>query len=535
MPDLRHGPIFSVGARASAAFVEWTEFVIAYFEQRRAMSLNFLKRSLHIKITIGTALPLILILGFFTTIEHSRHRSTVLTHLSALASYSGQVIESSLQHAMLESDFTEVQGILDTIGESGEFQVVYLLDPSGKVIFAPDNAGVGIVLDNRQPDCQPCHHLTVSRRPDSVVVQLDDGQRVFRSMQPIENTPRCARCHDPAQPLLGVLLTDIPMAPMEATLTDDLRENLLWSALTLLVAIIIVNVAVSRFMLRRLSKMAAAMADLGHGQLPFHLLEGPLDEIGQLARAFNHMAQQVQTRERENRVLSEDLRHQSAQQSELLKRLITAQEDERKRVARELHDRLGQFLAGLALQTGALERLVTQDTPRAIQQLSQIKALTTETTDRMYNLILDLRPSVLDDLGLVAALRAYFERLLNGTGITMEMNVDELAERLPPEYETVLYRVYQEALTNVVRHARATHIQLRLACHAGVFEGRIIDDGQGFDTDHVQSDGQSAHGLGLLGMQERLLQIGGRLEITSRPGHGTQLSIFVPREEDRCG
>ena len=83
---------------------------------------DFLKRSLHAKITIGTALPLILILGFFTTIEHSRHRSTVLSHLSALAAYSGQVIESSLHHAMLQSDFAEVQGILDTIGESGEFR-----------------------------------------------------------------------------------------------------------------------------------------------------------------------------------------------------------------------------------------------------------------------------------------------------------------------------------------------------------------------------------------------------------------------------
>jgi signal transduction histidine kinase len=496
---------------------------------------NVLRRSLHAKITIGTALPLILISGFFTTIEHSRHRSTVLSHLSALASYSGQVIESSLQHAMLESDFAEVQGILDTIGKSGEFQVVYLLDPSGEVIFAPDNAGVGTVLDNRERECQPCHRLAVDDRPDSIVVRLEDGQRAFRSMQPIENTAECARCHDPDEQILGVLLTDIPMDPMEAALANDLRENLLWSAITLLVAIIVVNVAVSRFVLRRLSRMATAMADLGHGQLPSHLSEGSPDKIGQLAGAFNHMARQVQTRENENRSLSEGLRYQSAQQSELLRRLITAQEDERKRVARELHDRLGQFLAGLALQTGALERLITQDTPRAIQQLSQIRSLTTETTDRMYNLILDLRPSVLDDLGLAAALRVYSERLLDGTGIVLEMNVNELAERLPPEFETVLYRVFQEALTNIVRHANAKRIRMTLACRTGVFEGEIIDDGRGFDPDQVKVDGQSPHGLGLLGMQERLLQIKGRLEIVSRPGHGTQLLIFVVLEEGDCG
>jgi signal transduction histidine kinase len=247
------------------------------------------------------------------------------------------------------------------------------------------------------------------------------------------------------------------------------------------------------------------------------------------------MARQVQTRENENRSLSEGLRYQSAQQSELLRRLITAQEDERKRVARELHDRLGQFLAGLALQTGALERLITQDTPRAIQQLSQIRSLTTETTDRMYNLILDLRPSVLDDLGLAAALRAYSERLLDGTGLALEMDANEKAERLPPEYETVLYRVYQEALINIVRHANARRIQMSLACRTGVFEGEIIDDGRGFDLDQVKVDGQSPHGLGLLGMQERLLQIKGRLEIVSRPGHGTRLSISIAVEGGDCG
>ena len=493
------------------------------------------RRSLHAKVTIGTALPLILILGFFTTIEQVRHRSTDLSRLSALASYSGQVIKSSLQHAMLKSDFAEVQGILDTIGKSGEFQVVYLLDPSGEVIFSPERAGVGTELDNRQRDCQPCHRQAVEDRPESIIVQVGDGQRVFRSMQPIENTPECVRCHNPSERLLGVLLTDIAMDPMEASLTNDLHENLLWNAVTLLVAIIVVNVAVSRFVLSRLSKMAAAMADLGHGQLASHLPEESPDEIGQLAHAFNSMARQVQTREGENRTLSEALRHQSAQQRELLKRLITAQEDERKRVARELHDRLGQFLAGLALQTGALERLITHDPSEAIQQLDQIRSLTTETTDRMYDLILDLRPSILDDLGLKAALRAYSERLLNGTGITMEMNVDNLSERLPPEHETVLYRVYQEALTNIVRHANATHIRLALACRGGRFEGTIADNGRGFIPDTIKADGQSPHGLGLLGMQERLLQIRGRLEIVSQPGHGTQLSIVVLLEEDGHG
>jgi signal transduction histidine kinase len=244
------------------------------------------------------------------------------------------------------------------------------------------------------------------------------------------------------------------------------------------------------------------------------------------------MVRQIEARSAENRTLSEDLHRQSAQRSQLLKRLITAQEDERTRVARELHDELGQFLSGLALRAEAMERLITSDPVRALELLAQIRALTTEATDQMYDLVLDLRPSALDDLGLTAALRAHIDRLLIGTGITFKLTSDGLPERLPPEIETTFYRVCQEALSNVVRHSGAKHVRVSLAQHGDVFEGEIIDDGHGFDREAVNRDGQSPRGLGLLGMQERITQCGGQLTIVSRPGSGTHLHICVPLEAD---
>jgi signal transduction histidine kinase len=368
-----------------------------------------------------------------------------------------------------------------------------------------------------------------------VVVTADGGQRVFRSMQPIENGPECAQCHDPDERLLGLLLTDISMAPMEAALDADLRENLLWWAGTILVTVLIVNLAVSRFVLRRLERLAGAIASFGGGELPPALPEGQPDEISQLAGAFSEMAQRVEARNAEVRKLSESVRRQSVQRGELLKGLITAQEDERKRVARELHDELGQSLGGLALQVEAIDRSVAPEAGGLRKQLERVHALVIETTDRMYDLILDLRPSALDDLGLEAALHTYAERVLADTEIGFELNADELTARLSAGVETTLYRCFQETLSNVVRHAGAKQVRITLAQRGAVFEGEIVDDGRGFDPERVRTDGREARGLGLLGIQERVTQCDGRVEIVSRPGSGTRIRIRVPLQEATYG
>jgi PAS domain S-box-containing protein len=247
--------------------------------------------------------------------------------------------------------------------------------------------------------------------------------------------------------------------------------------------------------------------------------------------ALRESERRYRTLSAENRKLAESLRRQSAQRGMLLKGLITAQEDERKRVARELHDELGQALGGLALQVGTVEHLIASDADRAIGQLDGIRALISETTDRMYGLILDLRPSALDDLGLAAALGACADRMLADTGITFTLGADELTDRLPPEVETTLYRIFQEALSNVVRHAGAKRVCITLARRDGAFEGEIADDGRGFDPEAVPLDERSPRGLGLLGMRERVAQCGGELEIISQPGSGARLRICIPLAE----
>lgn len=488
---------------------------------------------LRFKVSLAILVPLLVVLGVFTTIEYARHRRAVLSNLSMMAGQSARVIEASLRHAMLASDFDEVQAVLDSIGQSEEFTVVYLLDPTGKIIFAPERMHIGEQLNNSHVDCQPCHKLPPDVRPQSVIVRPEGQGQVFRSMQPIENGPQCAECHDPSQRLLGLLLTDISMAPMETALQADLRENMLWWLVTVATSVVVVNVVLSRFVLSRLEKLAAAVVGLGQGIGTPVVHDSEPDEIGRLAGAFNTMAQRVQTRERDNQKLAERLRQQSAQRGELYRRVLSIQEDERKRVARELHDELGQLLTGLAYQTEAIERFVKTDPDRARQQAQVVRSLVAETTQQMYDLIFDLRPSALDDLGLVAALRAYAEHLFEERNIQFEIRFEHL-NRMSPQVETTLYRIYQEGLNNVVRHAQASRVRITLEQVDDLFVGKIVDNGVGFDPESISMTGQDKHGLGLLGMEERIAQCGGRIEIGSRSGCGTRIRIQIPLKENGC-
>ncbi|MFU8772757.1 MAG: sensor histidine kinase, partial [Anaerolineales bacterium] len=255
------------------------------------------------------------------------------------------------------------------------------------------------------------------------------------------------------------------------------------------------------------------------------------DEIGQLASAFNMMTEQVEARNTEIRELSDKLQHQSSQRGELLKQLITAQEDERKRVARELHDELGQSLSGIALQTEVIKKHIPESNHKANRHLEQTRQLINETATQMHDMILALRPSLLDDLGLASALNAHAERLLAGTGIAYDLDTSRLKDRLPPNLETALYRIYQEALTNIVRHASASEVKMTLTCQNGTFEGEILDNGDGFEPGSQQLNANGRRGFGLLGMQERVAMLNGHFEISSAPGKGTRLRIQIPLKE----
>lgn len=213
---------------------------------------------------------------------------------------------------------------------------------------------------------------------------------------------------------------------------------------------------------------------------------------------------------------------------EVLAAVIDAQEAERARVARDLHDQTGQALTsvllGLRLVETSLER-ATPDLEDAKRRTAEVRELVADALADVRQLAFDLRPTVLDDVGLVAALRRLTGDLAARHGLAVDLALDGLDDdvRFAPEVETVVYRVVQEALTNVVRHAGATRAQVDLAVAGGCLRAVVTDDGVGFDP-----AGPSQRSLGLRGMGERTSLVGGRVEITSAPGAGTTVSLEVP-------
>jgi two-component system sensor histidine kinase UhpB len=207
--------------------------------------------------------------------------------------------------------------------------------------------------------------------------------------------------------------------------------------------------------------------------------------------------------------------------------VLAAQEDERKRIARELHDETAQSLTTLLIRLKILEKSRTAGEMRG--QIDELRELTAATLEAVRKLAVELRPATLDDLGLVAALEGYTDSY----GAHMPVRVAFSAEgfddrdgRLPPQVELVLYRVVQEALTNVAKHADAREVRVQLRRRPDEVIAAVADDGQGFDVEDMMRSRE--RGLGLFGMQERLALVGGQLVIDSSPGHGTRIHARVP-------
>ena len=206
--------------------------------------------------------------------------------------------------------------------------------------------------------------------------------------------------------------------------------------------------------------------------------------------------------------------------SDALQRVVTAQENERRRLARELHDETGQALTSILLGLSAVESADTVDGVRAA--LGEVRELVRSTLQDVRQLAVDLRPSALDDFGLVPALERLVESFGERTGIAVTFE-ETLPGRVPPEIETALYRIVQEALTNVVKHARARRVGIVLTQHDNTVAVTIDDDGVGFELGDAREGG-----LGLVGMRERIALLRGRFDLSSRPGSGTTFTAEVP-------
>jgi signal transduction histidine kinase len=221
--------------------------------------------------------------------------------------------------------------------------------------------------------------------------------------------------------------------------------------------------------------------------------------------------------------LEDELKEREVMRRELLRHIVQAQEEERARIARELHDETSQVLTAFTFHLAALRNILKED-EKANKQIDQLRNLSRRMSAGIYRLVHDLRPAHLDDLGLIAALKDLREEADNQMGLQVDLEVQGTVHRIDPLVETALYRIAQEALTNIMRHASASEAKMDVAFINDAVILRITDRGVGFLMENLKGQG-----WGLAGMRERAESIGGTLRIHSEPGMGTEIEITVAK------
>jgi signal transduction histidine kinase len=206
---------------------------------------------------------------------------------------------------------------------------------------------------------------------------------------------------------------------------------------------------------------------------------------------------------------------------ELSARLLSAQEEERRNISRELHDEVGQSLSALLMEAGNAAARVSPDSTEVRRHVESIKRLAEASVQVIRNMSLLLRPSMLDDLGLVPALEWQAREVSKRTGLRVQITADENGSELPDDHKTCIYRVVQEALHNCARHAQAHNVTVEVLQQPSQILLSVVDDGRGFDARRVR-------GLGLVGMEERVHHLGGELRVKSQPGSGTTIAVVLP-------
>ncbi len=211
----------------------------------------------------------------------------------------------------------------------------------------------------------------------------------------------------------------------------------------------------------------------------------------------------------------------------LSRQLVQAQEAEKKSISRELHDEVGQMLTGLRMEVSSIQQLRTVPGPDFDEHVESAKRLAEQSLRALKDIAMGLRPSMLDDLGLGSAVQWQARQFSKHTGIPVNVHIDGLHTELPEAHRTCVYRVIQEALTNCARHSRAKTIQVDVVKRPGQLAVTVKDDGVGFHPASVRGKG-----LGLVGMQERVIELGGELAVRSQPHRGAELTATLPVSEE---
>jgi len=440
-------------------------------------------------------------------------------------------------------------------GTATSIALVHTTSVNSFADFVPESYGRagGTVAVPPGGRAAPTYHLEVVD-PDGIAIlgvgnDEAPGQpsRHFLAIQGLMTTDSAAALlHEPGpgDPFEPHVMAVVPLArspfyvvleqPIDIALALPLRlrQQLVLATAFGFFATLAVAWITTRHVVKPTEELTRAAERMASGDLSSPVSVAAQDEIDQLAESLEAMRLRLgaahEAVERTNRELEVRVNERTERLGQLLRQTISAQEDERRRLARELHDETAQTIAALSIALDRARDGLDGAGPEAVAQIGQARELSARLLTETRRLILGLRPTVLDDMGLVPAIRWYAESCLGDKGVEVRVEEDGPRERLPTHLDVALFRIVQEALTNVAKHAQASHVDVRLAHDQRNITVTVTDDGRGFDVPQALGQVGPTQSVGLLGMQERVRLLGGRLDIRSHDGGGTIVRVEVP-------
>ena len=321
------------------------------------------------------------------------------------------------------------------------------------------------------------------------------------------------------------LILSVPKKIAFANSNRMMLRNMTGMGLIAVVALLAAWFGAEKVIVKPVNAMVKATREFAAGNLNARTgMSGGRDELNQLASAFDQMAERLEQRQAERDRAEREIRNSRERLRNLSAHLQSVREEERTRMAREIHDELGQSLTALKMDVSWLNRRFLKEDTAFKSKLASMEEVIDQTIETVQKLSGELRPGLLDDLGLAAAIEWQAEEFQNRTGIECEVSLSPEETVLNRDQSTTMFRIFQETLTNIIRHARATKVEVRLEEENGSIVLEVTDNGRGI-TDPEISDPKS---FGLIGMRERVEFLDGEVTIVGSPGKGTRIRVTLP-------
>lgn len=417
----------------------------------------------------------------------------------------------SANYILIEDYYSMYELISQTLAANDDVRYILMLDSQNQLISHTFSKGVPrSILDLPIPEEKNDYYLSV--------LSSDEGN-IYDILVPIENGS------------VGFVRIGMNENSAKIFISNKIRELVIATLLVSSLAGIFI-LAITRIITKPIENLVAVAAKITSGQLTARAYVAGQDEFGKLATAFNRMADSlIAQREEQERLLANrelllrQLQERDALRDTLINKLMTIQEDERKRLSRELHDETSQGVTSLMVAMRVLADDADNEAQR--QALLASRDVAANILQGIREMAVDLRPPALDDLGLVPAIRKYVEKFQERHGMTVTLDITEELS-IPSDAAVTLYRILQEGLNNIVKHSKATAINIHLAIKDHYILLILSDNGLGISPQIIEQ-ARRENRLGLYGMQERAELMGGTFVIHEGPrGYGTELKVTIP-------